>query len=160
MLYVRRSCCDNNVTDVGQGIGDLINFYEPIATEDDAPPPKPNTMVITICLDAMVYGAYIALHYFRKNASKGGKLFFTSSMCGLYPGQDIPQYTAAKHGIVGLTRALASRLKENGEPITVNCVCPGMVNLPPTHKHRQLTRRRSGSHWPDPDAHGQQAPGR
>lgn len=35
-------------------------------------------------------------------------------------------YTAAKHGVIGLTRALAVEL--GPEQITVNCVCPGPVN--------------------------------
>jgi len=35
-------------------------------------------------------------------------------------------YTAAKHGVIGLTRSLAVEL--GPENITVNCVCPGPVN--------------------------------
>jgi 3-oxoacyl-[acyl-carrier protein] reductase len=35
-------------------------------------------------------------------------------------------YTAAKHGVIGLTRSLAVEL--GPEQITVNCVCPGPVN--------------------------------
>lgn len=46
----------------------------------------------------------------------------------MYPGDNIPLYTAAKHGIVGLTRAMARRLTTLGEPITVNCLCPGLVD--------------------------------
>ncbi|KAF1812880.1 hypothetical protein P152DRAFT_435136 [Eremomyces bilateralis CBS 781.70] len=110
------------------GIGDRIDFYAPVEAADDAPPPKPNIDVMTVCLDAMVYGAYLALHYFRKNPSKGGKLLFTSSMCGLFPGTGIPLYTAAKHGVVGLTRALSAQLAKRNEPITVNCLCPGLVD--------------------------------
>ncbi|OAP60321.1 hypothetical protein AYL99_05323 [Fonsecaea erecta] len=113
------------------GIGDRMNFLAP-ATEflPDLPgvPAKPNELVIDVCLNAMVYSAYLALHFFRQNPSKAGKIVFTSSMCGLYPGDSIPLYTAAKHGIVGLTRALAKRLKILGEPITVNCICPGLVD--------------------------------
>lgn len=37
-----------------------------------------------------------------------------------------PGYTAAKHGIVGLTKQLAQDLARHG--ITVNCVCPGWTN--------------------------------
>ena len=35
-------------------------------------------------------------------------------------------YTAAKHGIVGMTRALAAQVAPFG--ITVNCLCPGWTN--------------------------------
>ncbi|EXJ66929.1 uncharacterized protein A1O5_10124 [Cladophialophora psammophila CBS 110553] len=113
------------------GIGDRISFYAP-ATEflPNLPgvPAKPDELVIDVCLNAMVYSAYLAMHFFRQNPSKAGKIVFTSSMCGLYPGDTIPLYTAAKHGIVGLVRAMARRLTTLGEPITVNCICPGLVD--------------------------------
>ena len=37
----------------------------------------------------------------------------------------LTSYTAAKHGVVGLTRALAVELGDRG--VTVNCVCPGAI---------------------------------
>ena len=39
-------------------------------------------------------------------------------------------YTAAKHGVVGLTKALAVELGR--EAITVNCICPGPIDTPMT----------------------------
>jgi NAD(P)-dependent dehydrogenase (short-subunit alcohol dehydrogenase family) len=35
-------------------------------------------------------------------------------------------YTTAKHGLVGLTKALAAAAGRDG--ITVNCICPGWTN--------------------------------
>jgi len=112
------------------GIGDRINFYKPGAEMANGAPEKPDTLVIDICLYGVVWSSYLAMHYFRKNPSKSGKLVITSSMAGLYPAAGIPLYGAAKHGVLGLTRSLAKELKTLGEPITVNCVCPGLVPTP------------------------------
>lgn len=35
-------------------------------------------------------------------------------------------YTAAKHGLIGLTRAMAARVASRG--VTINCLCPGWTN--------------------------------
>jgi NAD(P)-dependent dehydrogenase (short-subunit alcohol dehydrogenase family) len=40
-------------------------------------------------------------------------------------------YTAAKHGIVGLTKALAIEYLDT--PLRVNCVCPGGMDTPQAH---------------------------
>ncbi len=40
-------------------------------------------------------------------------------------GGDIA-YTAAKHGLIGMTRAMAARVAQRG--VTVNCLCPGWTN--------------------------------
>ncbi len=37
-----------------------------------------------------------------------------------------PAYTAAKHGLIGLTRAMAARVASKG--VTINCLCPGWTN--------------------------------
>ena len=37
-----------------------------------------------------------------------------------------PAYTAAKHGLVGLTRAMAAQVATQG--VSINCLCPGWTN--------------------------------
>jgi len=44
------------------------------------------------------------------------------------PGKDCGAYTAAKHGVIGLTHFLAAKLGRSG--VTVNSVSPGMFPLP------------------------------
>ncbi|KIW24613.1 uncharacterized protein PV07_10318 [Cladophialophora immunda] len=112
------------------GIGDRIEFCSPMPEGPNGAPPKPDTLVVDICLYGVIWTGYLALHFFRKNPSKAGKLVFTSSLAGVYPAAPVPLYGAAKHGVIGLVRSMAKRLQEMGEPITVNCVCPGLVATP------------------------------
>src|SRR4029079_15228281 len=58
----------------------------------------------------------------------GGVIIQTASLAGLFGFQADPVYAAAKHGVVGLTRALIG-LKDEAN-IRVNCVCPAVVNTP------------------------------
>jgi NAD(P)-dependent dehydrogenase (short-subunit alcohol dehydrogenase family) len=54
-----------------------------------------------------------------------GRIVNIASVLGLRGVPDQPAYVAAKHGLVGLTRALAMQAAPRG--ITVNAVCPGWV---------------------------------
>src|SRR5215470_1659650 len=60
-----------------------------------------------------------------------GRVINVASMMSKVGGKYVAAYTAAKHGVLGLTRALAVELA--GYNITVNAVCPGYVNTPMTN---------------------------
>jgi NAD(P)-dependent dehydrogenase (short-subunit alcohol dehydrogenase family) len=59
-----------------------------------------------------------------------GRIVNVASTAGLIGYPHVAAYCAAKHGVVGLTRALA--LEYARTPVTVNAVCPGYVDTPMT----------------------------
>lgn len=63
-------------------------------------------------------------------AQGSGRIITIASIAGKVGGKYITAYTASKHGVIGLTRALAVELNQHG--ITVNAICPGYVDTPMT----------------------------
>jgi 3-oxoacyl-[acyl-carrier protein] reductase len=78
-------------------------------------------------------------------ASGAGRIVNVASTEGLGATPGLSPYTAAKHGVIGLTRSLAVELARRG--VTVNCVCPGPIHtgmtapIPDEAKQRFARRR-------------------
>ncbi|WP_431224917.1 3-ketoacyl-ACP reductase FabG2 [Serratia sp. L9] len=59
-------------------------------------------------------------------ARKGGRIIALSSVSGLMGNRGQVNYSAAKAGIIGATKALAVELAKR--KITVNCIAPGLID--------------------------------
>jgi NAD(P)-dependent dehydrogenase (short-subunit alcohol dehydrogenase family) len=55
-----------------------------------------------------------------------GRVVNVASVAGLVGYAYVSAYCAAKHGVIGLTRALANEVAAKG--VTVNAVCPGYTD--------------------------------
>lgn len=54
-----------------------------------------------------------------------GKIIFTASLLSFQGGITVPGYAAAKHGVAGLTKALANEWAQHG--VNVNAIAPGYI---------------------------------
>ena len=83
--------------------------------------------VIDIDLNGVFYGVRCQIPAMIRNG--GGVIINTSSVLGMkpIPGSSL-EYTAAKHGVIGLTRQVA--VNHGGQGIRCNAVCPGFIETP------------------------------
>jgi 3-hydroxybutyrate dehydrogenase len=108
-------------------------------------PPEKWNAILSINLSAAFHTMRLALPWMRKN--KWGRIVNVASTHGLVASPFKSAYVAAKHGLLGLTKAAALETAEQG--ITVNAICPGYVltplvqkQIPETAKARGLTEEQ------------------
>ncbi|OGA21118.1 MAG: 3-hydroxybutyrate dehydrogenase [Betaproteobacteria bacterium RIFCSPLOWO2_02_FULL_67_26] len=110
-----------------------------VAPVDEFPPEQWNA-IIAINLVASFHTIRLALPAMKKR--KWGRIINIASAHALVASPYKSAYVAAKHGVAGLTKAVALEVAEQG--ITVNAICPGYVRTPLVEKQIPDTAKARG----------------
>ncbi|EOA81156.1 uncharacterized protein SETTUDRAFT_182182 [Exserohilum turcica Et28A] len=89
---------------------------------------EPDRRVLKVDMDAASDTTKLAIHYLRKNGNDGGAIVLTTSFAGYLASAGAPLYSAAKHGIVGLMRALKQECAKVS--ISISVVAPAITVTP------------------------------
>ena len=106
--------------------------------------------VMSTNLDAVWFLSQAAAR--RMQTRKAGRIVMIASLLSFQGGIRVPGYTASKHAVAGLTKALANELAPHG--VTVNAIAPGYIATDNTtalradpDRSRQILERIPAGRW-------------
>ncbi len=123
------------------GVDVLVNNagIQHVARVEDFPPEKWDA-IVAINLSSAFHTTRLAIPGMR--ARNWGRVINVASAHGLVASAQKSAYVAAKHGVVGLTKAVALETATTG--ITVNAICPGWVLTPLVQQQIDARAAREG----------------
>ena len=130
----REQDCEAMVTIARDGHGPLDIVVANAGAADSAPFGRIDSAHWQRMIDVNLTGSFNTARaalpdLTRAGAGEGGRrLVFVASTAALKGYPYVAAYVAAKHGVLGLARALSAELAATG--VTVNAVCPGFTDTP------------------------------
>jgi 2-deoxy-D-gluconate 3-dehydrogenase len=111
-------------------------------------------LVIQVNLTAAFQLAQLAAEHMVETG--GGKIINIASLLSFQGGIRVPAYTASKHGLVGVTLAMANELA--GKGVNVNAIAPGYMVTDNTaalradpKRNAAILERIPAGHWGEPE---------
>lgn len=121
---------------VNAGIAEYGDQFFNDTLDSDGKLAEPDRRCLTVDMDAACDTVKLAIHFLKKNKT-GGSIVMTASLAGYLASAGAPHYSAAKHGIVGMMRALKQETAKLN--IAISVVAPGITITP------ILTQNRPGA---------------
>jgi 3-hydroxybutyrate dehydrogenase len=123
------------------GVDILVNNagIQHVASVEDFPVEKWDA-IIAINLSSTFHATRLAIPPMR--AKNWGRIINIASTHGLVASAQKSAYVAAKHGVIGFTKAVALETATTG--ITVNAICPGWVLTPLVQKQVDARAKAEG----------------
>jgi len=123
------------------GVDILVNNPgNPAAAHGEGFPTAKGDTPLAINLSSAFHAMRLAVPGMR--AKNWGRIINVASAHGLVASAGKSAYVAAKHGLVGLTKAVALETATTG--VTVNAICPGWVLTPLVQKQIEARAEREG----------------
>ncbi len=145
----------SNVTKLTNSVDILVNNAGTIARHPAIEYPiKEWDMVLQVNLSSVLQ---LCQFFGEKMIERGhGKIINTASLLSYSGGVTVPAYTVSKHGIAGLTKALANEWARFG--VQVNAIAPGYFRTDNTQalqdnpeRNRQILERIPANEWGNPE---------
>lgn len=114
---------------------------------DSAPMLKTTLEQWNAMLAVNLTGVFLTFREGLRQMPGWGRLIAVASSAGLKGYAKIVPYTAAKHGVIGITRSLALEVAKG--PVTVNAICPGFLDTPMTDHSIAVIAQKTGRSLPE-----------